>query len=120
MAEFPARVACTEDKVEEELRKANARDDRLKDYSSDRPCHDIPILSERLVREGNERDPKSTRGLGVYESDFKHDVPRDARIIGSRWLLRRKGALCEVRLVVAESAKIPATRKMLAPTPSLS
>ncbi len=47
MAEFTVRVACAEDKVEEELRKANERDDRLNDYYGDRPSHDIALLSER-------------------------------------------------------------------------
>ncbi len=47
VAEFTVRVECTEGKVEEELRKANARDDRLNDYLGDRPSHDKPSLSER-------------------------------------------------------------------------
>ncbi len=47
VAEFTLRVVCTEGKVEEEPRKANARNDRLNDYRCDRPSDDIPILSER-------------------------------------------------------------------------
>jgi len=81
---------------------------------------DVPTLTEREVQAGKDKEMRSLQDLDVYERVQKTSVRKDARIIGSRWVLRQKSSICKARLVVTEVAHSKEGPEFYAPTPSLA